>query len=52
MEKVEKAKRCEGCKKYDCSDYPYIDEDGTTVISTNICKLCKYFKKFNLYIKE
>ncbi len=47
---MEKNTTCEGCKKYDCEDYPSI-EQGDILLNRN-CLMCKYFKKFNLYTKE
>jgi len=48
-----KSKQFEGCKKYDCQDYPYFDnEELDNIILNSNCKMCKYFKKFNLYIKK
>jgi hypothetical protein len=44
-----KVKECGGCKKYDCEDYPYLNDTKTIVVS-DLCLLCKHFKKFNLYV--
>lgn len=44
-------KKAKGCCKYDCDDYPSIDESGEILVNS-LCRLCKHFKKFDLYTKE
>jgi len=48
---IKKLKKCGGCKKYDCDDFPYSEKEGIAILNPN-CLMCKWFKKFNLYSED
>ena len=46
-----------GCNRRDCVSYPYLVEERKysqifELVYNNGCKLCKYYKPFDLYQKE
>ena len=46
----EKVKKAKGCNKFDCTDYPrYSNDEAAEVVINSNCRLCKHFKKFDLY---